>query len=191
VATILPGEGWHAAAGNGMVVPNCGMVIVATLACLEPTEKLKHLMAKCAEASHTQGIPPSMKYHGGWKKWILAIGGQNHQFLTKEQALDVHRWLVDVNHSLTQKSVAAMKEQLDSKIGSGKRRAEVVEALVRQLYRATEFSCVCCKAHRVPGMDGCLCNGSFRFSDLILYRLGLPSQVYTNQIEEFLNISSI
>ena len=174
-----------------MVVPNCGMVILATLACLEPTEKLKHLMAKCTEASHTQGIPPSMKYHGGWKKWILAIGGQNHQFLTKEQALDVHRWMVDVNHSLTQKSVAAMKEQLDSKIGSGKRRAEVVEALVRQLYRATEFSCVCCKAHRVPGMDGCLCNGSFRFSDLILYRLGLPSQVYTNQIEEFLNISSI
>ena len=134
MARILQGEGWHAAAGNGMVVPNCGMVILSTLACLEPTQKLKDPIAKCVGVAHIQGIPPSMKYHGGWKKWLISVGGQNHQFLAKEQALDVHRWLVDVNHSLSQKSCAVMKEQLDCKISSGKRRADIVEALRLDFY---------------------------------------------------------
>lgn len=35
------GDGWHKAVGNGMVVPNVGMVLLATFASISPRQKFQ------------------------------------------------------------------------------------------------------------------------------------------------------
>lgn len=68
-----------------MVLPNVGMVILATLSSLSPTAKLKEKLAHYADEPHFQGIPPHVKYHSGWKSWRVDLAGTFHRFKSKEE----------------------------------------------------------------------------------------------------------
>ncbi|CAK9030552.1 unnamed protein product [Durusdinium trenchii] len=87
VLDIGPNEGWHRCVGNGMVIPNAGMVISCVLSCISPTAKLMGLICSYRGAHELQGLPPVIKYHSGWKCWRVEVGGTLHRMKDKEVPL--------------------------------------------------------------------------------------------------------
>lgn len=69
-----------------MVLPNVGMVIMAALSSVEPSDMLKGLLVQHAQDADLQGIPPIVKYHAGWKTWKVDVADTAHRIKTKEDA---------------------------------------------------------------------------------------------------------
>lgn len=148
-------EGWHCGIGNGMIVGNCGLVICATLACLTPKQPLMDLVLQGAQTLQSQGLPAGAKYHSGWKKWILDIGGQQHKFSSKEHVLETNIWRVTEIEAISGYNCKEMKGILTTAGVKAPAKKDSLQAgLLRLRYRErTEKVCICC-AHQAGLLVG-------------------------------------
>lgn len=129
-----------------MIVGNCGLVICATLACLAPKQPLRDLALQGVQALQSQGLPSGTKYHSGWKKWILDIGGQPHRFSSKEEVLEANGWRVKEMETISAYNCKYMKGILNSVgLKASPKKETLQEAILRLRYRErTEKFCLCC-----------------------------------------------
>ena len=147
-------DGWHRGVGNGMLTPNVGMVILAVFSCLKPKPSVLPIISLGLEAAQTQGLPSTLKFHKGWKRWILPVGSIDHKFLEKDTALDVHFWSLKQMDEINRMTCKSMKDELQtSMMKIPTKKADLALALLRHRYRASSLvlasSCECCKGHKV------------------------------------------
>lgn len=145
-------DGWHRGVGNGMLIPSVGMVMVAVFSCLKPKPSVLPIIASGLEAAQTQGLPPSLKYHKGWKKWVLPVGSIDHKFSEKETALEIHLWSLKQLDELNRMTCKAMKDELQtSMMKIPTKKDDLVLAVLRHRYRVSSVGslCECCKGHKV------------------------------------------
>ena len=119
-----------------MVIGNAGMAICAVLASLEPKAALLPMIKESLDSLECQGLPPTLKFHSGWKKWRYPIGGQDHKFLSKEDALEVHEWKVKEMESLSYMTCKTMQGELkEASLKAPAKKYDAAEALLRLRYR--------------------------------------------------------
>ena len=180
----------HQCVGNGMIIPNVGMVVLSVLASLSPSSKfkagrskneryiivcsrcfaksclsvwsiharaypLKDKMKACYQSRFLQGLPASLKYHSGWKKWKLDIGDQIHTFSSREDALMAHKLVLEHEEKSSTKTVKQLNAELSAAgIKPERTKDKAVQAAVRLGFRQNDtVVCTCCapkKAKDIP-----------------------------------------
>lgn len=142
-------EGWHSASGNGMIVPNVGMAVLAFVSCLEPRgEKYDPHLELAIRNRELLGVPESLKYHHGYKKWKLDIGGAAHYFAEKDTAVMAADWTAKTKRELEPRNGKDLKQEL-TKGGqkSPRLKSDMVEAVVRFRFKHGSLKCSCCTSN--------------------------------------------
>ena len=146
VLELHPYQGWHRACGNGMVVGNVGMVVLATVAVLVPRPVVfDPYLNTCISQRDMLGIPDTVRYHGGWKKWRVSLGGTHHAFDDKKQAVQVAFEFLKVRNHLEFRSVKLLSEEVkEAGQKASRKKEELIEAVVRIRYKKNPPLCSCC-----------------------------------------------
>jgi len=112
---------------------------------------LQAVLTKAKAHTDIQGIPDTIKYHGGWKRWNVNISGSSHSFDAKGDAVSVARWQVQERRkleSIAKKNLSPELQAAGLKLPRSK--DEAVESVIRLRYKALPQRCQCClpaKAH--------------------------------------------
>ena len=95
------------------------------------------------------GIPDNLKFHGGWRKWRLAVCDSSHTFESKDQALDAAAWFQITECHLQQKPFKTLADEV-KKIGlkAPRNKKDAVSAVLRIRYKKEPMGCICCVFHK-------------------------------------------
>lgn len=133
-----------------MVVGNVGMAILAVVSCLKPRAVFYPFLQVAESDREMLGIPESLKYHKGHKRWKLEVGEAVHSFENKIEAIQVCQWLSKTKRSLELLTGKVLLEELKAaglKVGSGQSRSKpaLVESVLRLRYKQKgDHLCACC-----------------------------------------------
>ena len=109
------------------------------------------LLYRCEMAKFMQGVPPILKFHGGWKKWRLDVGGSVHTFDSKELAMSATHGVQELQSTLAQQGMKELTDELKSAHHKAPRRKdEAVLAVLRLRYKAGDTTCSCCSEPKYP-----------------------------------------
>ena len=103
-----------------------------------------------AKTQHlTQGIPESLKFHGGWKKWRLEVCGIAHTFESREVGVQAALWIRDAQKELEGASRKVLQSHLQAAgVKVPRTKDDMATALIRFRYKAKDFGCICCQEAR-------------------------------------------
>ena len=91
------------------------------------------------------GIPDTLKFHRGWKKWKLAVSDSIHTFQSKDQALDAAAWFQVTECHLQQKQFKTLADEVKT-VGqkAPRNKKDAVAAVLRIRYKKDPMGCICC-----------------------------------------------
>lgn len=139
-----------------MLVPNVGMAILAVVASLEPVaDVFNPYLDRALHDRNMAGVPDTLKYHSGYKKWRYEIGGTWHTFASKEDALMTVQWTADTKRKLDSLTVKVMQQELsDAGQKSPRLKPDVLQAMLRLRYKLHPRTCICCTgAENIPASE--------------------------------------
>ena len=106
-------------------------------------------MASCFEGQQLQGIPPSLKFHGGWKKWRLTVGGTQHNFDNREDAVAASRLVQEMGQTLQSVAMKELGKELSAAgFKTPRKKDEAIQSALRLRYKHGEMACTCCSKVR-------------------------------------------
>ena len=137
---------------------------------------LKDRMKACYQSRFLQGLPTSLKYHSGWKKWKLDIGDQIHTFSSREDALMAHKLVLEIEEKSSIKTVKQLNAELSAAgIKPERTKDKAVQAAVRLGFRQNDtLVCTCCvpkKAKDIPASHSCIGLSHFEYFALNFFFL--------------------
>lgn len=62
------------------------------------------VLERCLQQQDMLGVPDCLRYHQGWKKWRLDVGGSTHSFREKANAMEAARWSIETRNALQVKT---------------------------------------------------------------------------------------
>lgn len=105
----------------------------------------EEVIERSASDQDKLGIPPIVKYHGGWKKWKVDIGGNQHTFSDKEAALDAAAWVQVWEIKLDQTKMAQLNAELkEAGQKTTRSKKDSMMAVLRHRYKSASMGCTCC-----------------------------------------------
>ncbi len=119
---------------------------------------LQAVMQKSLQDQWILGVPPTVRYHGGWKKWRLDAGGSTHSFLEKDIVLKAAAWAADKKAKLQVLHVKELSQKVkNAGLKVPRQKEELVEINLRLAYKSQDFPCVCCHPLKAHWFDERLC----------------------------------
>lgn len=107
------------------------------------------VLKEAREQQTLLGIPDTLKFHGGWKKWKLAVCDSIHTFQSKDQALDAAAWFQVTEAHLQQKPFKTLADEVKTVGQKGPRtKKDAVAAVLRIRYKKDPMGCMCCVFHK-------------------------------------------
>ena len=107
------------------------------------------VLKEAREQQTLLGIPDTLKFHGGWKKWKLSVSDSIHTFQSKDQALDAAAWFQVTECHLQQKQFKTLADEVKT-VGqkAPRNKKDAIAAVLRIRYKKDPMGCVCCVFHK-------------------------------------------
>ena len=133
---------------------------------------LQDALAESHKECETLGLPETLKFHAGWQRWRLDIGGQSHTFVSKEDALEAHRVVTNARQGFNTKTVKDLNVILtNAGVKAERTKPKAIEAVVRHSFRTSGIPCHCCSA-KVPHLVAFGFGGALSCRAFLLARKG-------------------
>lgn len=132
------------------------MAILAVLASIEPVaDTFNPYLDQALHDREMAGVPDSLKFHAGYKKWRFDIGGTWHTFSSKNDALLKVQWTAETKRTLDILTVKVMQKELsDAGQRAPRTKPDVMNSVLRLRYKLSPRTCTCCTGgESIPGSE--------------------------------------